>query len=448
MHTLYLPVETAARELDAKLLLALYVADKGMRVIIGNRALMNNMLHRFEPGIYLSHNFDKGRRRILKLLAQMGHHVLAWDEEGLVWVDEASYCSRRVCQGSVARLETIFAWGKEHGDTLRKACGIAGVEVLETGNPRADLLRGQLRGIYAGKASELRDEFGDFILINSNFGWLNYALSKNRAAMKSQAELEKIALRSRHSMGYLKHRYLTFCSFIDLLPLLARRYPDRKIIVRPHPSENCEGWRQASGGFDNIEVKYDNDLVPWLLGAHSILHNGCTTAVEAALLGKTAIMYSAYDGGAFEISQPARVSMAAKTPEEIFSLIDAGGSNVAAPAGVYDNLNAMVSNREGRMSAEIIAEHMAGICEGGAVSPGTADRIAGRVHAFGRALGKSVTGNFATSASNPEYIAKKFPPMSAGQISARLAEIAGLIERPVPVVRELSDRVFCLQNRS
>ncbi len=445
MHTLYLPVETAARELDAKLLLALFAAGKGMRVIIGNRALMNNMLHRFEPGIYLSHNFDKGRQRILKLLAQMGHHVLAWDEEGLVWVDEASYCARRVFPGSVARLDAIFAWGGEHGLTLRKTCGISGAKILETGNPRADMLRPELRGIYARKALELRDEFGDFILINSNFGWLNYALAKNAKAIKSEQELESIAVKSRHSLGYLKHRYLTFCSFVDLLPLLARRYPERKIIVRPHPSENCEGWQQAAGGFDNIHVKYDSDLVPWLLGAHSILHNGCTTAVEAALLGKTAIMYSAHDGGAFEIRQPASVSMVAKTPEQIFSRIDAGGSSVAAPADVDKKLNAMVSNREGSMSAEVIAEHMAAICRRGPATSGTADKIAGRMHAFGRALGKSVTGNLAASASNPEYIAKKFPHMNAGQLSARLAEIAELINRPAPVVSELSDRVFCLQ---
>ena len=170
-----MPVETAARELDAKLLLALHAVDRGMPVVVGNRALMNQVLHRFPPGIYLSHNFDRRRRRILRIADLLGHRVVAWDEEGLVWIDGESYRARRAAPATLSHVDTVYAWGPAHAEALKPATDNAGVDVVATGNPRADLLGPKLRDLYAAPTAQLTQRYGDFILINSNFGWLNYA---------------------------------------------------------------------------------------------------------------------------------------------------------------------------------------------------------------------------------------------------------------------------------
>jgi surface carbohydrate biosynthesis protein len=79
-NDILLPVETASRELDAKLLLGLFAAEAGFRCHIG----MMRQLHApgYPPSIYISKSVRFGKA--LQTVAAFGHTVVAWDEEGLV----------------------------------------------------------------------------------------------------------------------------------------------------------------------------------------------------------------------------------------------------------------------------------------------------------------------------------------------------------------------------
>jgi surface carbohydrate biosynthesis protein len=48
-----------------------------------------------------------------------------------------------------------------------------GTSIHLTGNPRGDLLRPELRGFYARDIESIRREYGDFILMNTNFKPVN-----------------------------------------------------------------------------------------------------------------------------------------------------------------------------------------------------------------------------------------------------------------------------------
>ena len=51
---------------------------------------------------------------------------------------------------------------------------------FETGNPRIDLLRREVRGYYDDDVAALRRRFGRYILLNSNFGRVNTAVKRRR----------------------------------------------------------------------------------------------------------------------------------------------------------------------------------------------------------------------------------------------------------------------------
>ena len=53
-----------------------------------------------------------------------------------------------------------------------------GLEPQALGNPRFDLLRPELRGLYDDEVAKLRTRFGRFILINGNFANVNCAPEK------------------------------------------------------------------------------------------------------------------------------------------------------------------------------------------------------------------------------------------------------------------------------
>ncbi len=439
MTTLYLPVETAARELDGKLLLALFAVARGMNVCLGNRQLLNNRIHRLPPGIYLSHNIDKGRARILALLRKLGHAVVAWDEEGLVWVDGPTYLQRRVNCATLKHVDRFYAWGEAHADVLRERAAALDVEVVAAGNPRADLLSPAFLALYRPRAEELKRELGDFILVNSNFGWLNYALSGDPGAERTRGELAALATKARHPIGYLEHRYAIFRALCGLLPKLSERFADRKIIVRPHPSESPEGWREAAAGLENVSVRYDSDLVPWLLGAGAMIHNGCTTAIESALLGRIPIAYTPVDGGPYEIRQPQAVSAIACTDEDVLSLLERPELMERQQEDLSVRLGALIASHDGKLSADWIADDLAGLKVPGAA--GLSAAVA-KVAAGARALEKSFSALSSRSPANPAYVDHKFPPIDTAAITKRLERLADLAGKPVPRVEELSDRLF------
>ena len=79
---------------------------------------------------------------------------------------------------------------------------------------------------------------------------------------------------------------------------MARRFPDHRIILRPHPSEIVENWHAWIGGHDRVEVMREGAAVPWILAAHMLVHTNCTTGVEAVALDTPSICLVSMDNPA------------------------------------------------------------------------------------------------------------------------------------------------------
>ncbi len=433
---LYLPVETAARELDAKLLLMLHALREGFDVILGNRQLLNRKIHRFPTGLYLIHNIHRGSRRMARLLKRLGHVLLAWDEEGLVWLNEQTYARRRVDLQTVEQVTTVFAWGREHAQALVQA-GVPAEKILEAGNPRADLLRPPFRAIYKKKAKKLRRRYGDFILINSSFGWLNYAQARKQQSPEDH--LREIAARSGHDLETLRLKHRLFQAFGELVPALAQRYPDRTVIIRPHPSEDDRAWADLARTHENVHVVRDSDLIPWLMACGTMIHNGCTTAVEYALLDRTPISFQPVTDANHDMPQPMRVSIPASSVEEAVQL--AGREKLEPPAGWRPLLEMVSGLAEGRLSAAVVASELARQRRRPQPSP-----LASRGWSALRAAEKAALSLWPYSTSNPRYIAQKFPPMDMSALQDHIMPLCEVLDMDPPQAKVLGDRIFLLQS--
>ena len=95
---------------------------------------------------------------------------------------------------------------------------------------------------------------------------------------------------------------------------LSHRHRDYQIIIRPHPSESHDPWQRLAAELPNVSVIYEGNVAEWLLAANLLIHNNCTTGVEAYLLGRAAIAYSAFRDEAYDLFLPNALS------EEVFEL--------------------------------------------------------------------------------------------------------------------------------
>lgn len=301
--TLLIPVELQVRELDAKLLLACIAARRGFPSVIGPRREMHFHIPSFPKSIYLSKSLTSGSISVFRMMSRLGHKIVAWDEEALVHLPPESYYQRRLSAVSIQFVNYLLAWGKDNEELWRKYPKMpSGIPIRITGNPRGDLLRPEMRGLYDHDVEKICRAHGDFILINTNFNQVNayypdMNLLKPASGPGEEPELSRRAIgmgmNREYAEGLTRHKQAIFEDFQRLIPVLDQALPDHKIVIRPHPAENQEVYHRIAKQCRRVQVTNEGNVVPWLIAAKALIHNGCTTGVEAYALGLAAITYRA-----------------------------------------------------------------------------------------------------------------------------------------------------------
>ena len=114
VSTLILPVENQVRELDAKLLLASVAAERGFPVVLGSRAFVHYKVGSIPRGVYLAKSMRRLSNRMFRILRQLGHEIVAWDEEGLVRFAGDEYYQRRLSPEAVGAVSHLMGWGEDN----------------------------------------------------------------------------------------------------------------------------------------------------------------------------------------------------------------------------------------------------------------------------------------------------------------------------------------------
>lgn len=318
---LYLPIETWVREFHAKTLLAVQAATHGWSVIIGPKTAMDRRLQTLPQGTVFQFGLHENFVPAMKKLHRAGHKVVAVDEEGLVTLNVEQYVRYRVSSKAIENSDACFCWGNAQLEMLKSVRADRTCEFHVTGNPRMDLLRPEFRDLVDRDAQQLKQKHGNFLLLNGNFGSYNHTMgleytwqalqSKGWMTAASDAEFHRRRVE-------LQGRF--FRAFQDAIPELTAA--GHKVIIRPHPSESLKPWQKLSEDHpDKVLVIREGNIVPWLQAANVILHNGCTTAVEAFVLGKPVIAYRPEVQSELESELPNKISLQVTTISELLALL-------------------------------------------------------------------------------------------------------------------------------
>jgi len=299
--TLLIPVESQVREFDAKLLLACIAARRGFFSVIGSRQELKSRIASFPRSIYIAKDLMSGSKRMFNIMRKLGCEIVAWDEEALVHTPPEAYFSRRLSAASARYVSHLLAWGQDNVDLWRQYSQLPdGITIHVTGNPRGDLLRSEIRPFYRMEVDELREKYNDFILINTNFSAVNALRARGNLFQPSKKpeEKPKMGRRARgmnrkYAEGLRQHKQAIFEDFLQLIPALEKAFPDYIIIVRPHPGENQEIYHSIAVKCERVQVTNEGNVLPWLMAARALIHNGCTTGVEAYVMGVPAISFRA-----------------------------------------------------------------------------------------------------------------------------------------------------------
>lgn len=456
--TLILPVESQVRELDAKLLLACAAAERGFPVVIGSRAYLHYHVDAIPRGVYLAKSMRSLSNRMFAILRQLGHEIVAWDEEGLVRFSPEDYYQRRLSPKALRLVSHLFAWGEDDAEVFRKFPDYPGTPIHITGNPRADLLRPELRGYFDREVADIHGRFGEFVLLNTNFGYVNaFASSLNlmqeprRPGGQRVAGRNTLGMRPGFARGLDAHKHNLFQHFRELVPALADALPDRAIVVRPHPAEDHAAWKQAARGCANVHVLNEGSAIPWLIAAKVLVHNGCTTAVEAAVLGTPAVSYQPVVDDVYDLQLPNALSCAAFDRDELLR----GVQQIVAGDRVPRNAEAArailarhVAALDGPLAADrtVAALLDAGYGDGVPPRSGPLRYLGGWLHLHARTAVKRMKRRRAGHRNAAAFHAHRFPGTSVDDLGDRIRRFGVQLGRFRDLrARQLSDHVFAIR---
>lgn len=278
---LYLPITSQPRELDSKILLALFARDGGINPVFGYKSAFQARLGSLPPGVFLAHN-ARQKSENLERIKQFGHHVVVLDEEALVRQSDEIFLKKHP-KDAFDYVDRILTWGEDDFELWRRSGFDLRCELSVVGNPRIDTMRTELRPIHAREVAKIHARFGRYVLLNTNFPTVNN-LTPQGGGMRL-ADWGREGGGQQIEQGFLGNKRETFEKFIEIAPLLAKAIAPLSLVIRPHPNEDHEPWKRAIAGIPNAQVVFEGGVVPWILGSYALVHNNCTTGVEAAVLG-------------------------------------------------------------------------------------------------------------------------------------------------------------------
>ena len=298
-------METFNREFDGKLLFALHAAERGWQVVIGERKILHQNLPSMDRSVYFSKGFRSSNRKMFQTIAGLGHSIVALDEESLVPASD-EMMQMKMDHSVLQNLQMAFVWGPDNVRMYRQVEELKDKPVVPTGNPRIDMMRPEVRGYLDEAIASITERYGRFVLFNSNFSAANHFIAnKTRFKVADWVAQEKAqSLKD----GFLAHKTELFNAFLAMIPKLAQAVKPNMLVIRPHPSENKQAWLDAAKGLGNVHVIHEGSVVPWLAAADVMVHNGCTSAVEASVIGTPALAYRPIRSDAFDPDLPNNLS--------------------------------------------------------------------------------------------------------------------------------------------
>jgi surface carbohydrate biosynthesis protein len=462
MHSkppLIIPVENQVRELDPKLLLACIAARRGFVSIIGSHREIDFRIASFPRGLYLNKSMTERNLKMFQIMRRLGHAILTWDEEALIHLPPDIYYSRRLSPVAIRYISHLFAWGEENADLWRSYPDFPeALPIHVTGNPRNDMLRPELHAFYESEVRAIQDRYGDYLLVNTNFNHVNafFPAQNLFKPVKRPGEsppLGKAGVGMPREFAQALHnqKLAVFKAFQSLIPELSRAFPHLSIIVRPHPTEGQDVYRQLSDGNRRIHVTNDGNVVPWLQGAKALVHNGCTTGVEAYVMRTPAFSYrpsvnEAIDNTFYVLSHG--LSHQCFSPPDLIDGIQRVLDGTLGAAG-GEARSALVQRYLTGQEGDLACERMIDVVESLAEKrpflpmPPLSGRLFGAVMAQSRFLIKRVKSYFPGSHAPPEFHRHRYPGITLDELRRRIRRFQDILRDQTPIsVETITPQIF------
>lgn len=359
-------VEITTRELLSKLLLAYKLVNRGHGVILTGNFALN--INRFPKCTYLTNSMYRNNHDELMTIKSLGNRLCILDEEAIVIRCKDEYL-RRLPSKNMELVDKFFCIGRGHHQTMIEGLPDHSSKFVITGNPRINLLDEMFNEFEDQVVNDIKREYGDFVLLVSNFGTVNLFGSdvskdqryKSKYLMFKQQGLLNGPNADQEFYERFEHYENIFAGFRSLVKKIGSDHHDIKIVIRIHPSEDSKIWSAIGKEFSNVHITQEGNLTEWIKASKLVLQNGCTSALESFYLRKPCISYRPVINEQYDQLLPSQLSLNLYSEADVILHLKQNintfcDENHSMHAGILDR---EISNSASDMSAEEIVKYLA-----------------------------------------------------------------------------------------
>lgn len=357
-----IPMEIANRELDGTIYLSLHLAKRGLSSLFGER-MVHEYLFRLNKGMPVLYFDQDQSASVNREILDAGGCVFNLNAEGQnldlypqlveLFAKVAPTFTRMFVRGEEQKRHLVKAFPDD-----KKEC------VIVTGHPSFDLLHSAFVPFYENP-DIVAQHGNDYILVNTQFVYFNHKMGFDNylKMIKKMEEWKELYSDAGFMETVSKHRVFegkVAEKFIEMVRTLAVRFPERHIILRPHPQEGFNFYTSRLGDLDNVFVKHDGPVRPWLASSGAVIHHSCTTGVEALTMGKLVVRYDPVPGG--EVNMQSSAGMRAETLDQVVDQVSHGIMDESVREAQLEIMRPHMANSHGGGAARI-AEVVAGFAD-------------------------------------------------------------------------------------
>jgi hypothetical protein len=222
-------------------------------------------------------------------------------------------------------------------------------------------------------------------------------------------------------------------------------------VVRPHPTENHAIYHEIAATCERVRVTNEGNVVPWLLAAKVLVHNSCTTGVEAYALSVPAVSYRAtvnedYDYGFYRL--PNLLSHQCFDFDELRETLQSILTGaLGSPSG--DEQKALMDHHVAAQTGPTACERIVDVLEetlegrGELPKPPLHERVEGWYRATKRTWKKRCMSYLPGSINRPEFQRHRYPGTPVEEVRARIGRFAAVLgDRAQPRAEKISDHLL------
>ncbi|MBH5401211.1 hypothetical protein HZZ13_26000 [Bradyrhizobium sp. CNPSo 4010] len=388
-------VDNPLRDLEGLVLLGRELATRGVQVTLVPMYEQGSDVPALKPDLVLLNYTRPNNADLIKLYKRAGILVGVLDTEGIGGHNADQFATLVKNAGSTALLDLYCVWGQAQRAAFLKHGTVPAHILRATGCPRYDFCAGPWRAALSRPAAS-----AGYVLLNTNFPSVNPQFSNG-----PDDEVETI-VNAGYSRDYANQVIIearhAYRSTLEMSMKLAERYPDVHFVLRPHPFENIRSY-DALGVYPNFEVRQEGTSIEWINGARLLIHQNCSTAIEAMMLDVEPLSMEWFNTPSLRVQAAAQVSRPVGSESDLIALVKQGLEGRMPPVAeetlqlrrqITSDLFTAVDGASSIRVADAILETIA--AARGKVRVGTLPRLSSRGRAV--AMTRAALGYKASSA--------------------------------------------------